>query len=95
MIYNSLLYIILFPLLFLLVYAVQGSTIKKYLLLVISYTLYCYYNQQLVAILLLVTLISYGSAWIWDRKAKPGASKNLRKWMLSLSVIVTILLAIL
>lgn len=91
MIYNSLLYIILFPLLFLLVYAVQGSTIKKYLLLVISYTLYCYYNQQLVAILLLVTLISYGSAWIWDRKAKPGASKNLRKWMLSLSVIVTIL----
>ena len=91
MIYNSLLYTILFPLLFLLVYAAQRSAIKKYLLLVISYALYCYYNQQLVAILLLVTLISYGSAWIWDRKAKQGASKQQRKWMLSLSVIATLL----
>ena len=69
MIYNSFLYVILFPFLFLLSYTVKRSTIKKYLLLAISYLLYAYYNQSLVAILFLVTLISYGTARMMNSKA--------------------------
>lgn len=68
MIYNSFLYVILFPILFLLSYAVKGSAIKKYLLLAVSYLLYAYYNQSLVIILFLVTLISYGAARVLSTK---------------------------
>lgn len=68
MIYNSFLYVILFPFLFLLSYAVKGSNIKKYLLLAVSYLLYAYYNQSLVVVLFFVTLLSYAVARILNRK---------------------------
>ena len=77
MIYNSFLYVILFPFLFLLSYAVKGSTIKKYLFLAISYLLYAYYNQSLVVILFLVTLISYVTARILN--SKDDMEGNLKK----------------
>lgn len=51
MIYNSFLYITLFPFLFLLLHAIKKEAIKKYFLLAISYALYYYYNQSLAAIL--------------------------------------------
>ena len=93
MIYNSFLYAILFPFLFLLSYAVKGSTIKKYLLLAVSYLLYAYYNQSLVVILFLVTLISYVAARMLSRKdEKEGNLKqqNHRKAILTGGVIATV-----
>ena len=50
MIYNSFLYITLFPFLFLLLHAIKKEAIKKYFLLAISYALYYYYNQSLAEI---------------------------------------------
>lgn len=67
MIYNSFLYITLFPFLFLLLHAIKKEAIKKYFLLAISYALYYYYNQSLAAILLVVTLISYTSALLIEK----------------------------
>ena len=95
MIYNSFLYITLFPFLFLLLHAIKKEAIKKYFLLAISYALYYYYNQSLAAILLVVTLISYTSALLIERnKGKErtnSTSNNRSKLIVYLGALLTTL----
>lgn len=93
MIYNSFLYITLFPFLFLLLHAIKKEAIKKYFLLAISYALYYYYNQSLAAILLVVTLISYTSALLIEKnKGKErtnSTSNNRSKLIVYLGALLT------
>ena len=92
MIYNTFLYVILFPILFLMLYAIKRNTNKKYLLLVVSYALYYYYNQSLVAIMLLITLISYVSAlWIERKKRQQDSSSISSKMIATWGAILTTL----
>lgn len=86
MIYNSFLFIISFPVIFFVLYAIEQLVVKakqpnitgnkhwnqlaNYFLLFVSYILYYHYNHTLVVILILVSLISYGFAYLLERATK-------------------------
>lgn len=94
MIYNSFLYIILFPILFLLLYSMKNKVIKKYFLLITSYTLFYYYNKALVIVLLTVTLVSYFFAWGMERVKNNDNQRSYqrcKKILASIGITTTLL----
>ena len=73
MIYNSLNFIVVFPLIFLLYYAIpaQYGRIRNLFLLLVSYLLYLQWEPAYALILVGVTVVTWSAAIIMDRSRRP------------------------
>lgn len=86
MIYNSFNFIVIFPLLFLLYYAIPAKYPKarNAYLLIVSYLLYIQWKPSCTLVLLGVTLVTYGAALMIGKTRHP-------KRMLTLGVVLALL----
>jgi len=75
MLFNSLNFIVLFPLVFLLYYAVPArcGKVRNLFLLVVSYLLYLQWKPVWALVLMGVTAVTYGSALLLNRSSHPRA----------------------
>ena len=78
MVYNSFLFIWLFPIIFMV-----GNNLtvpyRKYFFLIVSYSIYIYYNKWMTLTLIAVSLISYFFAKYLERNQNKYLKKDLRK----------------
>lgn len=78
MVYNSFLFIWLFPIIFMV-----GNNLtvpyRKYFFLIVSYGIYIYYNKWMTLTLIAVSLISYFFAKYLERNQNKYLEKDLRK----------------
>lgn len=78
MVYNSFLFIWLFPIIFMV-----GNNLtvpyRKYFFLIVSYGIYIYYNKWMTLTLIAVSLISYFFAKYLDRNQNKYLEKDLKK----------------
>ena len=75
MLFNSLNFIVLFPLVFLLYYAIpaQYGKARNLFLLVVSYLLYLQWKPVWALVLMGVTVVTYGAALLLNRSKHPKA----------------------
>ena len=73
MIYNSFNFIVIFPLLFLLYYAIPARFLRarNAFLLITSYLLYIQWKPSYTFVLLGVTLVTYGAAILLEKTKHP------------------------
>ncbi|MBO4380245.1 MAG: MBOAT family protein [Muribaculaceae bacterium] len=90
--FNSFIFILVYPVLFLLYYLIPSRfvTARNAFLLVASYTIYFYWNAGWPLALLLVTLITHVAAIVIDGRAKTWATHN-RKWLIVIGIIFAVL----
>ncbi len=103
MLFNSLSFIVLFPCIFLLYYAIpaQYGKARNVFLLVVSYLLYLQWKPAYAMILLGVTAVTYGAALALDKTGDanfcvstgqtPGRGEGRPKVLLVASVLLTLL----
>lgn len=97
MVYNSFLFVWLFPVIFCLYHFIsnfgqrtrQSLYFRNLFLLCTSYALYYYYNQLMVFVLLAVTLVSYTSAIVIEKI--PCEHKRARQFSIACAVLLNLL----
>ena len=76
MAFNTFQFILLFPWLFLLYYAIpqKWQQTRNLYLLVVSYSLYIQWKPVYALVLLFVTFVTFGAAWLLGRTEKRKAT---------------------